>query len=141
MADDEETDLQQQQLFGRDTAVEAGIIAGAAAAGRAAVAAAVRAGTFIRAEVIERIADATGLIDIPVTSSCIASLSYKLGSGMMQVTFMDGSVYDVPDVSVSDFVSFLNARSKGSHWNRHFRGQSATQFAGSKKQRIKLGRR
>jgi hypothetical protein len=141
MADDEETDLQQQQLFGRDTAVEAGIIAGAAAAGRAAVAAAVRAGTFIRAEVIERIADATGLIDIPVRSSCIASLSYKLGSGMMQVTFMDGSVYDVPDVSVSDFLSFLNSRSKGSHWNRHFRGQSATQFAGSKKQRIKLGRR
>jgi len=138
---DEEDDLQQQTVFSRDAAVEAGMAAGALAAARAAAIAAVRAGNFIRVEVLERIADQTGLINLPVTSSCIASLSYRLGSGIMAVTFRDGSVYDVPDVPVSEFLSFLNARSKGQFWNANFRGRSATQFAGSKKQRIKLGRR
>jgi hypothetical protein len=108
----------------------------------AAALAALASGLVLRAQEILALADEAGHIVIPVHgSSCIAELSYDTVTGTMGVVFLDGAEYDYPSVSMYSFLAFVNARSKGEHYNQHFRGSSPSQFLGSKKQRIKIGRR
>lgn len=116
--------------------VETGGIATTAAAALAAIS----AGIAVRVNELIALADQHGRITIPVRSTCFRSLSYNLATRTMGLLFHDGSTYDHPSVPIYDFLQFVNAPSKGSHYNSHFRGQAVTQFAGSKKQRIKLGR-
>ncbi len=106
----------------------------------AAALVAISSGIAIRVNELLALADAWGRITIPVSSSCIGELNYNIATGTMGVVFTDGSTYDYPNTSIASVVQFVNADSKGRYFNENFRGQAATQFAGSKKQRIRLGR-
>ncbi len=106
----------------------------------AAALVAISSGIAIRVNELLALADAWGRITIPVSSSCIEKLNYNLATGTLGVVFTDGSTYDYPNTSISSVLEFVNSDSPGRHYNEHFRGQAATQFAGSKKQRIRLGR-
>jgi hypothetical protein len=114
---------------------------GGAGAAAAAALAAIASGATIRALEVMHLADAAGQARIPVRSSCIDALSYNLVTGTMTVHFADGSDYDYPDISMVAFLVFANARSVGSHYNTYYRGAAATQWAGSKKQRMLPGGR
>ena len=96
---------------------------GGAAAGAAAVLAAIAAGVTIRANELLALADRTGRINIDIDSTCIASLAYNYATGAMAVTFTDGSVYPYPPVSMLNFLAFINAKSKGSFFNTYVRGK------------------
>jgi KTSC domain len=118
-----------------------GEVAADAAAAAGAALAAIASGFAIRARELLDLADEFGHIEVPVQSTCIHQLRWDRVTGTMGVTFNDGSEYDVPDVSLFAFLAFVNAPSKGRHWNDHFRDKSATQWAGSTKQKRKIGRR
>jgi hypothetical protein len=108
----------------------------------AAALAALASGLVLRAQEILALADEAGHVVIPVHgSSCIAELSYDTVTGTMGVVFLDGAEYDYPSVSMRSFLAFVNAFSKGRHYNEHFRDSSPSQFLGSHKQRIRIGRR
>jgi len=106
----------------------------------AAIIAAITSGFTIRAVELLHLARDTGTATIPVRSSCIAEITYNVATGTMGIVFTDGSTYDYPDMSIVSVLQFINAPSHGAYYNQHLRGQAATQFAGSKKQRIRLGR-
>jgi lysyl-tRNA synthetase class 2 len=101
------------------TATETGL----ATAGAAAALAALAAGALIRAHELASLADAVGRVNINVDSTAIRSLAYHLTTGAMAVTFTDGSVYPYPPVSMSNFLEFVNATSKGQFYNRYVRGR------------------
>jgi len=108
----------------------------------AAALAALASGLALRAQEILNLADEAGHVTIPVHgSSCISELSYDTVTGTMGIVFVDGYEADYPSISLHSFLAFVNAGSKGSHYNQYFRGTSPSQFLGSKKQRIKIGRR
>jgi len=112
-----------------------------AAEATAAALAALASGLVLRAQEILALADDNGQTTIPVRSSCISELQYDTVNSTLKIIFHDGSEYDYPDVSMYSFLALANARSVGSHYNQFFRGTSPTHWAGSKKQRIKIGRR
>ena len=96
---------------------------GGAAAGAAAVLAAIAAGVTIRANELVALADRTGRINIDIDSTCIASLAYNIRTGAMAVEFTDGSLYPYPPVSMVNFLRFINAKSLGSFYNAEVRGR------------------
>jgi hypothetical protein len=96
---------------------------GGAAAGAAAVLAAIAAGVTIRANELLALADRAGRINIEIDSTAISSLAYHLTTGAMAVTFTDGSVYPYPPVSPLNFLRFINASSKGAFYNAEVRGK------------------
>jgi hypothetical protein len=96
---------------------------GGAAAGAAAVLAAIASGITIRANELVALADRTGRINIDIDSTCIASLAYNYATGAMAVTFTDGSVYPYPPVSMVNFLAFINAPSRGTFYNKYVRGK------------------
>lgn len=97
-------------------------VAGALGAAAAALVA-LRMGAKLGAEQIIALAGKEGKVTIQVRSAAIAQLAYAIESGDLEVTFHDGSVYYWPQVSIVDFTAFVNAPSKGVHFNRHFRGK------------------
>jgi hypothetical protein len=113
-----------------------------AAAATAAALAALASGFVLRAQEILALADDLGHVVIPVHgSSCISEISYDTVTGTMGVVFVDGYEADYPNVSMYSFLAFVNASSKGQHFNAYFRGSSPSQFLGSHKQRFKIGRK
>jgi len=98
-------------------------LGGEAASAAAAALAALASGAVLRAQEVLALADESGEVDIPVTSSCIAAFRYRLISGNLDVTFTDGSVYPYHRVSMFSFLGWLNATSKGSHFNANVRGK------------------
>jgi KTSC domain len=91
--------------------------------GAAAVLEKIAGGIFIRANELLALADRAGTVTLDFDSSCIRTLHYNLRTGAMAVTFTDGSVYPYPPVTMVDFLSFINAESKGSYYNRYVRGK------------------
>src|SRR5713226_4032784 len=84
----------------------------------AAALAALASGLVLRVQEILNLADEAGHVTIPVHgSSCISELSYDTITGTMGVIFLDGSEYDYPNVAMLSFLAFVNARSKGEHFN------------------------
>ena len=98
-------------------------LGGEAASAAAAALAALASGAVLRAQEVLALADESGEVDIPVTSSCIAAFRYRLISGNLDVTFTDGSVYPYHRVSMFNFLRWLNDPSKGSYFNANVRGQ------------------
>jgi hypothetical protein len=96
---------------------------GGAAAGAAAVLAALAAGVTIRANELLALADRAGTLGIDIDSTAISSLAYNVRTGAMAVTFTDGSVYPYPPVSMLNFLRFINASSKGLFYNKYVRGK------------------
>ena len=97
---------------------------GAAAAAAAALAALV-SGAILRAQEVLALADELGQFETEVESSCIETLGYNVGTGLLTVSFLDGSQYQIPTVSMWNFLRFLNAPSKGGFWNSEVRGRWA----------------
>jgi hypothetical protein len=93
--------------------------------------AAIITGAFARARDIIALADSYGVARVPVSSTCISQLAYHVISGDLEVHFHDGSIYFYPQESMTDFLAFVNARSKGSHYNRYWRNKRT--FIQSKK--------
>jgi hypothetical protein len=131
MPDEQDNTFQGRASETAADAVEAG----------AAALAALASGFALRVHELLALADESGSITVDVDSTAIPELRYDTVTSTMGVTFTDGSEYDVHPVSLAAFLAFVNAPSKGGHWNQHFRGQSASPWQGSTKQRIKIGRR
>ena len=89
----------------------------------AAVLSAIALGATVGSQQILSIVDRYGQATVPVRSSCIASIKWHATTGDMVVIFHDGSEYNYPGIAMSDFLAFLNSSSKGSHYNRFFRGK------------------
>lgn len=98
-------------------------LGGEAASAAAAALAALASGAVLRAQEVLALADESGEVDIPVTSTCIAAFRYRLVSGNLDVTFTDGSVYPYHRVSMFNFLRWLNAPSRGSFFNAEVRGR------------------
>ena len=58
---------------------------------------------------------------IPVHSSAIAAVGYDADTMQMKIRFVQGHTYDFCGVPAHVFRSLLDARSKGSYYNRHIR--------------------
>jgi hypothetical protein len=112
-----------------------GDIGGAAGAlgGAAAVLTLLRVGGQIGARELITLAGEIGTATIPVSSACIASVSYEIASGDMEITFVDGSVYYYPETTMYQFLQFINSRSKGSYYNKYLRGSQTPLIMGKKK--------
>lgn len=107
--------------------------AAALTAAASLVANAGRFGVAIIQRQVEALADRAGQVTFPVVSSCISSITYSITSGEMEVTFVDGSVYYYPGTPMSQFLAFLNARSKGAYYNQYLRGRDSIDYMGKKK--------
>jgi hypothetical protein len=58
----------------------------------------------------------------PVTSSAIASIGYDEVEGIMEIEFRpSGITYRYFDVPACEYLAFLNAGSKGSYFDEHFK--------------------
>ena len=124
MADD---DPIQEQGFADEAAVVASAVVGGAAVGAAARLAAlarVESGAAVTAQDLLDLADHFGDIEVPVESSCIASLSYSQRTTRCTMTFTDGSVYTTRHpMRLIDFQEWVNAPSKGGHFNSKIRSR------------------
>jgi hypothetical protein len=101
--------------------------------GAAAVLTLLRVGGQIGARELITLAGEIGTATIPISSACIASVSYEIASGDMEITFVDGSVYYYPETTMYQFLQFINSRSKGSYYNKHLRGSQTPLIMGKKK--------
>lgn len=57
----------------------------------------------------------------PVSSSNIAAIGHDEDSQILEVEFMNGSVYAYSGVPVGEFESFLTAESKGKYFHANIR--------------------
>ena len=112
MAEDQQNTFQSPLELGGEAAIAA-----------AAALAALASGAVLRAQEVVALADESGEVEIPVTSTCIESLRYRLISGNLDVTFTDGSVYPYHRVPMFNFLRWLNAPSRGSFFNSEVRGR------------------
>jgi KTSC domain len=60
---------------------------------------------------------------VAVASSALADVAYDYHLAILQVAFLDGSIYHYLDVPAHAFEELLRADSKGSYLNRHIRGR------------------
>ena len=58
---------------------------------------------------------------IPIQSSAIAAAGYDAETKQMKIRFMQGETYDFCEVPAHVFQGLLDARSKGSYYNRYIR--------------------
>jgi hypothetical protein len=58
---------------------------------------------------------------IPVSSSNLASVGYDEGSQILEIEFIDGSVYQYFNVPVRVFDGFMSAASHGKYFHRNIR--------------------
>jgi len=57
---------------------------------------------------------------IAVSSSNIRSIGWSDLGGTLEVEFHQGRVYHYPHVKKADYLAFLNAPSKGRHFQAHY---------------------
>lgn len=57
----------------------------------------------------------------PVQSSNIRAVGYDAATQTLHVQFPSG-VYEVSDVTQDQYDAFMQAESKGKHYNEHFKG-------------------
>jgi hypothetical protein len=114
MANDD--DLQQRSFQSVD-------IGAAAAAAIAAALAALASGAVLRVQEILALADSSGDTEIEVHSSCVSFLRYNNRTGYLIVGLTDGSDWPYQNVSMFNFLRFVNARSKGAFFNAEVRGR------------------
>ena len=57
----------------------------------------------------------------PVRSSSVASVGYDRRRRVLEVEFLDGSLYQYDDVAVDEHDALLAAESKGAYFNAHIR--------------------
>jgi len=65
-------------------------------------------------------------VRIPLNSSALAWCQYQPtleGYGELTIGFHDGNEIQYSDISVSTFLGFISAGSKGAYYNQHIRGQ------------------
>jgi hypothetical protein len=76
-----------------------------------------------------------------VESSCLASVGYAAGAGILEVEFRSGAVYRYLDVPPQDHAALLAAGSKGAHLNLFIKGRyrEARLRARGEPQRVQLG--
>ena len=58
-----------------------------------------------------------------VSSSNIASVGYEPGSNLLEVEFLNGSIYQYRDVPKNVYEDFMASRSLGSYLNSRIRGK------------------
>jgi hypothetical protein len=114
LADDD--NLQQQAFQSTDTGAA---IASAAAAALAALA----SGVVLRAQEILALADDAGEFRHDVDSTCVAALTYNVHTGYLLVELTDGSDWPYQNVSMFNFLRWMNAGSYGSFYNSEVRGR------------------
>jgi hypothetical protein len=69
-------------------------------------------------------APASGEIEeYPVSSSCVAHISYDPAAEEALVQFTDGTQYVLPGLSRRALTHWLNAKSMGAYWNKNLRGR------------------
>jgi hypothetical protein len=61
--------------------------------------------------------------EYPVSSSCVAHISYDPETEEALVQFTDGTQYILPGFSRRALMSWLNAKSMGAYWNKNLRGR------------------
>lgn len=98
-------------------------IATDAAAAASVALAALASGAVLRAQEILALADDTGNATFPIRSTCVAQLLYNIESGDTLVTLTDGSEWPYHQISMINFLRFLNAASPGSFYNAEVRGR------------------
>jgi hypothetical protein len=59
----------------------------------------------------------------PVTSSSIAAVGYDPTRRILEVEFLNGSVYQYDDVMLGEHRALMAAESKGAHFNLQIRGR------------------
>jgi len=122
-----EDDPIQEQGFADEAIVAATAAAGTVvvgAAARQAALALVESGSELRVQDLLDLVDHFGDIDVSVDSTCIASLSYSQRTARVRMTFTDGSVYTTRHpMRLIDFQRWINAPSKGGHFNAEIRGR------------------
>lgn len=64
---------------------------------------------------------ATAIKRVPVVSSNIASAGYD--SGTLSIEFLNGSVWDYPNVPAEIFTDFMASESKGKYFASHIRNK------------------
>ncbi len=58
---------------------------------------------------------------IPVKSSNLKAVGYE--SEIMEVEFLNGSVYEYSEVSQEKYDDLMSAPSKGKYYNQHIKGE------------------
>jgi hypothetical protein len=57
----------------------------------------------------------------PVTSSSIAAVGYDSARHLLEVEFVNGSIYEYQGVAAAEHQALMAADSKGRHFNQHIR--------------------
>jgi hypothetical protein len=61
--------------------------------------------------------------EYPVSSSCVAHISYDPEAEEALVQFTDGTQYILPGFPRRALTTWLNAKSMGAYWNKNLRGR------------------
>lgn len=59
----------------------------------------------------------------PVSSSNLKSVGYEVGADVLEIEFHSGGVYRYFDVPQTTYQELLSARSHGSYFHQHVRGE------------------